>query len=92
MNEVEMLWDALWPGPGKNPYPLKKEETMETQWSNEHQEVYDLGVKHERERIIKYLMEKDILREAMFYAGYVAMNTEGTTGIDLPLTLGANNE
>lgn len=85
MNEVEMLWDALWPGPGKNPYPLKKEEEMENK-------TYEDGVKDERARLIAYLIEKDILREAMFYPGYVAMNTTGTTGIDLSLTLGANNE
>ena len=92
MNEVEMLWDALWPGPGSNPYPLKKEGEMEQQWSKEHQEVYDLGVKHERERLIKYLMEKDILREALFYPGYVAFNTSGTEAFDLPLSLGAKDE
>ncbi|CAB4129015.1 hypothetical protein UFOVP223_31 [uncultured Caudovirales phage] len=43
----------------------------------------------ERERIIAFLKEKDILRDAMFYPGFVAMNTSGTTGIDLPLDLGA---
>jgi hypothetical protein len=50
--------------------------------------TYEDGVKDERERIIAYLIEHDILREAMFYPGWVAMNTSGTTGIDLPLKLG----
>jgi len=65
---------------------------MEQQWSTEHQEMYDLGVKHERARLIGYLMIKDILREAMFYPGYVAFNTAGTEAIDLPLSLGATDE
>jgi hypothetical protein len=60
---------------------------MEQQWSTEHQEVYDLGVKHERARLIAYLMDKDILRDAMFYPGYVAFNTSGTQAMDLPLSL-----
>lgn len=42
----------------------------------------------ERKRIIEYLMSMDVMREAMFYDGYVSMNTSGTTGIDLSPTLG----
>lgn len=49
---------------------------------------YEQGVKDERERIIAYLIEHDVLREAMFYPGWVAMNTSGTTGIDLNPKLG----
>lgn len=48
------------------------------------------GAKAERERIIAYLTKHDILREAMFYEGFVAMNTSGTTGIDLGPSLGAD--
>lgn len=84
-DQVEMLWDALWPGPGENPYPLKKEGEMENK-------TYEDGVKDERARLIAYLMEKDILRPAMFYPGYVAMNTAGTEAFDLPLSLGAQDE
>lgn len=75
-NPARILWDALYPGPGENPYPLRSELT------------YEDGIKEERARIIAYLMEKDVLREALFYNGYVAMNTSGTTGIDLSPTLG----
>ncbi len=53
------------------------------------QQLKEIALK-ERERIIAYLIEKDVLREAMFYPGYVAMNTSGTTGIDLSITLGAD--
>lgn len=27
---VRDLWDMLWPGPGKNPYPLNSEKTEES--------------------------------------------------------------
>lgn len=49
---------------------------------------YDAGVQEERERIIAYLIEMDVLREAMFYPGYVAFNTAGTQAMDLPESLG----
>lgn len=81
MDATEMIWDALWPGPGKNPYPLKKEGKMENK-------TYEDGVKEERARLIAYLMEHDILREALFYPGYVAFNTSGTEAMDLPPQLG----
>ena len=59
-------------------------------------EQYELGkldgAKEERKRIIAYLMEKDVLREAMFYPGLVAYLTDGSQAIDLPLTLGATDE
>lgn len=44
------------------------------------------------EQIVAYLTTKDILREAMFYSGFVAMNTHGTAGIDLDVSLGLKGE
>jgi len=46
------------------------------------------GTLAERERIIKYLMDKNVLREAYFYEGLVAMDIDGNTGIDLDKKLG----
>ena len=65
---------------------------METQTSDFMQGFYRgraEGAIQERERIITYLMEQDVLREAMFYPGLVAYLTDGSKAIDLPLTLGA---
>lgn len=68
---------------------------METQTSDFMQGFYRgraEGTIKERERIIAYLMEQDVLREAMFYPGLVAYLTDGSQAIDLPLTLGATDE
>lgn len=51
--------------------------------------AYAMGVANERQRIIEYLIKMDILREAIFYPGYVAFNTAGTQAMDLPVDLGA---
>lgn len=57
--------------------------------------TYEQGVKDERERIIAYLKEKGVVRDAMFYAGLVAkgeyLNDDNRyvwRVLDLPLTLG----
>jgi hypothetical protein len=57
--------------------------------------TYEDGVKDERARIIAYLKEKGVVRDAMFYPGLVAKseylnnnNTYEWESIDLPLTLG----
>lgn len=52
--------------------------------------TYEDGVKDEYDRIVAYLFEKNVLREALFYEGYVAYLTDGTKAIDLPITLGGN--
>jgi hypothetical protein len=56
---------------------------------------YEDGVQDERARIIAYLKEKGVLRDAMFYPGLVARaeyindnNTYEWESIDLPLNLG----
>lgn len=49
---------------------------------------YHLGARHEQERIIEYLISKNVLRPAMFYKGWVAMDVDGDKGIDLDIYLG----
>jgi hypothetical protein len=49
---------------------------------------YHLGAQHEQERIIEYLLKMNVLREAMFYEGWVAMDVDGNKGIDLDIKLG----
>ena len=57
--------------------------------------TYEDGVKDERKRIIAYLKEKGVVRDAMFYPGLVAKgeyldddNRYVWRVLDLPLTLG----
>jgi hypothetical protein len=49
---------------------------------------YHLGAQHEQERIIEYLLKMNVLREAMFYEGWVAMDVDGNSGVDLDIKLG----
>lgn len=49
---------------------------------------YHLGARHEQERIIDYLLKMNVLREAMFYKGWVAMDVDNGRGIDLDIYLG----
>jgi len=51
---------------------------------------YELGARHEQERIIEYLISKNVLRPAMFYKGWVAMDVDGDKGVDLDINLGGN--
>lgn len=51
---------------------------------------YELGARHEQERIIEYLISKNVLRPAMFYEGWVAMDVDGDKGIDLDIYLGGS--
>lgn len=51
---------------------------------------YHYGVQEERARIIAYLLEMNVLRDAMFYKGYVAMDVDGNSGVDLTEELGGN--
>lgn len=48
-----------------------------------------VGITHERERIIKYLIEKEVLRESMLGSGWVALHHSEGHGIDLGKNLGA---
>jgi hypothetical protein len=49
-----------------------------------------VGITHERERIIKYLIEKEVLRESMLGRGWVAVHHSEGHGIDLNSQLGGN--
>ena len=49
---------------------------------------YHLGAQHEQDRIIEYLIKMNVLRPAMFYEGWVAMDVDGDKGIDLNIKLG----
>ena len=51
---------------------------------------YDAGVADERERIIQYLIDKEILRESMFGNSWVALHHYEAHGIDLDKKLGGN--
>jgi hypothetical protein len=57
--------------------------------TDEIAQLVAVGITHERERIIKYLIEKEVLREAMFGNGWVALHHSEAHGIDLPRNLGA---
>jgi len=49
---------------------------------------YHLGAQHEQDRIIDYLIKMNVLRPAMFYEGWVAMDVDGNSGVDLDIKLG----
>jgi hypothetical protein len=50
---------------------------------------WELNIRRdERNKITNYLLEMNVLRNAIFYEGYVAFNTEGTNAMDLPVNLG----
>ena len=57
---------------------------------------FERGVEFERARIIAYLMKKGVLRDALFYEGYVAVQNKPVDGVwpvlDLPTDLGANGQ
>jgi hypothetical protein len=61
---------------------------METNDGTTRSGDYHLGAQHEQERIIEYLIKMNVLREAMFYEGWVAMDVDGNRGIDLDIHLG----
>jgi hypothetical protein len=46
------------------------------------------GEERALEAITAYLTKMEILRDAMFYEGFVAMNNFGTSGVDLDRRLG----
>jgi hypothetical protein len=48
------------------------------------------GEERALEVITAYLTKMEILRDAMFYEGFVAMNNFGTSGVDLNKRLGLN--
>jgi hypothetical protein len=49
---------------------------------------YQKGAKEALKTIVAYLMEMNVLREAMFYEGYVAVDVDGKSGVDLSINLG----
>jgi hypothetical protein len=51
-------------------------------------EAWDKGRAEELSRIINYLINKEVLREAMFYRGWVALHHSEANGIDLDYNLG----
>jgi hypothetical protein len=61
---------------------------METNDGTVRSGDYHLGAQHEQDRIIEYLISMNVLRPAMFYEGWVAMDVDGNTGIDLDIHLG----
>lgn len=46
------------------------------------QESFDDGVKHEHERLTRWLLEKGIIRFSLFGTSYIAINCDGETVLE----------